>query len=131
MDCPVCKEPMIVMELDEVEIDHCLECKGIWLDSGELDILLDDTKGKDDLLASFEIETKNKEAKRKCPICLKKMYKVVCGGDGKVLIDKCKDNEGIWFDSGELEDILALGSLGEDTKVLALLSDMFGKNNSN
>ena len=27
---------MITLELQEVEIDHCIECGGIWLDSGEL-----------------------------------------------------------------------------------------------
>ena len=41
MDCPVCKNAMITMELDEVEVDHCLDCGGIWLDSGELEMLLD------------------------------------------------------------------------------------------
>ena len=37
MDCPVCKSAMITMELTEVEIDHCLDCGGIWLDAGELE----------------------------------------------------------------------------------------------
>ncbi len=40
MNCPVCKEPMIVLELDEVEIDHCISCGGIWLDAGELELLI-------------------------------------------------------------------------------------------
>ena len=42
MDCPVCKDAMIVMELNEVEIDHCLSCSGIWLDAGELELLLEE-----------------------------------------------------------------------------------------
>lgn len=40
MNCPVCKNAMIVLELREVEIDYCLVCKGIWLDKGELERLL-------------------------------------------------------------------------------------------
>ena len=59
MDCPVCKNLMITLELDEVEIDHCLDCGGIWLDSGELEQLIgnalyelshhEDAKGRDQL----------------------------------------------------------------------------------
>jgi hypothetical protein len=26
MDCPACREPMVVLELRDVEIDHCLSC---------------------------------------------------------------------------------------------------------
>ena len=130
MNCPACKdEQMIVMELDNVEIDYCLECQGVWLDAGELEILLDGSESKDALLSSFQKSTAAKEQSRKCPICLKAMDKVLVGENCDVLIDKCKKEHGLWFDAGELEDVLALGSLGNDTKVLALLKDMFGKNN--
>lgn len=128
MDCPVCKnEPMIVLELNEVEIDYCLSCKGIWLDAGELELLLDSSTETIDFLNSFTIDDQTKEKKLKCPVCNKKMEKILVNGDQKIRIDKCKFNHGIWFDSGELEDILEMGSLGKDDKVLVLLKDMFGK----
>lgn len=41
MDCPVCRDAMVVFERDEVEIDHCLGCRGIWLDAGELYEVID------------------------------------------------------------------------------------------
>lgn len=128
MDCPVCKnEPMIVLELNEVEIDYCLSCKGIWLDAGELELLLDSSTETVEFLNSFTIDDQTKEKKLKCPICNKKMEKILVTGDKKVQIDKCKSNHGIWFDSGELEEILEIGSFGKDDKVLILLKDMFGK----
>lgn len=38
MKCPVCKEVNLVMsEKQGVEIDYCPECRGVWLDRGELD----------------------------------------------------------------------------------------------
>ena len=37
MICSVCENPMVVLELDQIEIDHCLHCGGIWLDKGELE----------------------------------------------------------------------------------------------
>ena len=120
---------MVVLELDQVEIDYCFKCGGIWLDEGELEILLESAEGKDELLRSFEEDKKTKEKPRKCPICLRNMRKVNCGGDKKVLIDKCKKNHGLWFDKGELEEIIASGCVGKDARVLDLLKDMFGKKN--
>ena len=127
MDCPLCREAMIVLELDEVEIDHCISCGGIWLDAGELELLLENSDGKDSLLSSFKVDKNTKERSRKCPICLRRMEKVLCGTDKKILIDKCRRNDGIWFDTGELEEIIKMGSFGKDNRVLNLLKDMFGK----
>ncbi len=126
MDCPVCKKAMIVLELDEVEIDHCPCCGGIWLDAGELELLLGNYEEKDNLLSSFRVDKSTKEDKRRCPICLKKMEKVLCGTDRKVRIDKCRKNDGIWFDEGELEDIVSMAAFDKDNKVSDLLKDMFG-----
>jgi Zn-finger nucleic acid-binding protein len=42
MKCPVCKEPnLVVAERQGVEIDYCPECRGVWLDRGELDKIID------------------------------------------------------------------------------------------
>ena len=41
MKCPVCKDVTLLMtEKSGVEIDYCPECRGIWLDRGELEKLL-------------------------------------------------------------------------------------------
>ncbi|MFH1238780.1 MAG: zf-TFIIB domain-containing protein [bacterium] len=129
MQCPVCKNPMVVLELEKVEIDHCVSCGGIWLDTGELELLLEDSLKKNDLLASFVLDTKCGEKSRKCPRCARKMDKVLCGIDKKALIDKCPHNHGLWFDLGELDEIIRMGSFDKDNKVIRLLEDMFGKKN--
>ncbi|QLY26673.1 zf-TFIIB domain-containing protein [Bdellovibrio sp. KM01] len=42
MKCPHCKDKDLVMsERKGVEIDYCPECRGIWLDKGELDKILE------------------------------------------------------------------------------------------
>ena len=42
MKCPVCKDVTLALsERNGVEIDYCPECRGIWLDRGELDKVLD------------------------------------------------------------------------------------------
>ncbi len=125
MDCPVCKKAMLVLELQQIEIDFCQQCSGIWLDSGELELLLDDSVEKKKLLDSFAVDANNAEKPRRCPKCSKKMNKVFVGDGKKVLVDKCKKDHGIWFDNGELHDVVELGSIDKHNKIIELLNDMF------
>ena len=128
MDCPVCKDSaMITLELDEVEIDYCTVCSGIWLDPGELEILLGEPDKAGKLLQSFKVDTDSAEKSRKCPICDKKMQKIVVGSSNpKLLIDKCSGGDGLWFDKGELNDIFERAQLDKDNKIQELLKNMFG-----
>lgn len=42
MKCPVCKEAQLVMtERQNIEIDYCPQCRGVWLDRGELDKIIE------------------------------------------------------------------------------------------
>ena len=127
MNCPVCHDPMIVLEHEQVEIDHCLSCKGIWLDSGELKLLLEGSGEGGEILSSFKAERDSKEKVRKCPICSKEMEKVSCGDGSKVQIDRCRRNDGLWFDLGELQEIIKMGSFGRSSKVLDWLKNLFGQ----
>ncbi len=91
---------MIVLELESIEIDTCLSCSGIWLDAGELELLLENSPGQKTLLASLSMLEDMKEKKRKCPICRKPMRKISCGTRQKIFLDKCPENHGLWFDRG-------------------------------
>lgn len=42
MKCPVCKDIDLAMSSRQnIEIDYCPQCRGIWLDRGELDKLIE------------------------------------------------------------------------------------------
>ncbi|MFK8011626.1 MAG: zf-TFIIB domain-containing protein [Marinicellaceae bacterium] len=42
MKCPVCKSVNLLMsDKKGVEIDYCSECRGVWLDRGELDKIIE------------------------------------------------------------------------------------------
>ncbi len=42
MQCPVCKETqLLISERQGIEIDYCPSCRGVWLDRGELDKLIE------------------------------------------------------------------------------------------
>ncbi len=123
MLCPVCKEFMVVLELEQVEIDYCTSCEGIWLDSGELELLLENEAERAKLLKSLQEAPGHAEKKHRCPVCNKKMVKVYVGDDKKILIDKCKKDHGLWFDKGELRSVIELGS--KESKIVSLLKEMF------
>ena len=41
MKCPNCDETLVMTERQGVEIDYCPKCRGVWLDKGELDKIID------------------------------------------------------------------------------------------
>ena len=116
MICPACKSHMIVVEHSQIELDYCSDCRGLWFDSGELELLLESMglESPDlflsDILESAEAESREK--KRKCPICGRKMKKTVIGQEPEILIDVCRQGDGLWFDGGELGQLIEQLTLG-------------------
>lgn len=41
MKCPVDNETLVMTERSGVEIDYCPTCRGVWLDRGELDKIIE------------------------------------------------------------------------------------------
>lgn len=123
MLCPVCKEPMVVLELEQVEIDYCTGCSGIWLDSGELELLFENEAERKKSLQSLRDASEHPEKPYRCPVCNKKMLKVHVGDNDEILIDRCKKDHGFWFDKGELKSVIELGS--KENKIVNLLKEMF------
>ncbi len=41
MQCPIDGETLVISERQGIEIDHCPRCRGVWLDRGELDKLIE------------------------------------------------------------------------------------------
>ena len=39
--CPACRVDLVMSERQGVEIDYCPRCRGVWLDRGELDKILE------------------------------------------------------------------------------------------
>ena len=110
MICPVCKLDMIVIEYNDIELDYCSSCKGVWFDSGELELLLksrglEDTKMFLNNVLNCQ-EAISSEKKRNCPICGHKMKKTTIGEQPRILIDICNEEHGLWFDGGEVTQLM-------------------------
>jgi len=41
MNCPTCKVELKIADRQGVEIDYCPQCRGVWLDRGELDKIIE------------------------------------------------------------------------------------------
>lgn len=41
MVCPSCRVALVMSERQGVEIDYCPQCRGVWLDRGELDKIIE------------------------------------------------------------------------------------------
>ena len=59
------------------------------------------------------------------------MKKSEIGEKGKVVVDKCRKNHGIWFDKGELKKVVEFGSVNKENKIINLLKDMFENSSQN
>jgi len=125
MLCPACRKSMLVLELDQVEIDYCPGCGGIWLDSGELELLTAKRQKDDILLNSPAVVVPSREKATRCPICRKKMIKILVGPDRSIILDKCAKKHGFWLNKGELESVLRLAGKIEPSPVLNMLKNIF------
>ncbi len=128
MECPVCKEPMIVLEYEAVEVDFCAECEGIWLDAGEIELLFEDHEDCAAFLSVGGPADSGGEKPRPCPACRAKMTKEATESAPPVLFDHCPNGHGLWFDKGELAQVLRHGSpLEKEGPVTVFLQDIFSQ----
>ena len=135
MICPLCKSDMIDVEYKQIELDYCTKCRGVWFDAEELELLFERMGLENydlplsDLLNSPEAKTPERE--RKCPICNQRMKKTKIGQEPEIVIDVCRQGDGLWFDGGEVGQLikqLATKESGEadsQKQVLEFLGEVF------
>ena len=105
MQCPVCKTANLTEWLAKngVVVDVCPQCKGIWLDRGEIYLFSKQPQKLEQLLAGGL--TNARPIDRHCPRCTSTMN-VGQFPNSRVEIDQCPQCEGYWLDRGELSEIL-------------------------
>jgi Zn-finger nucleic acid-binding protein len=125
MKCPACKNPLVVVERESIEVDWCAACHGVWFDAGELEILAEKA-GKRLAPDAIGESAATQEAQRRCPRCRRKMEKVAPRGDRTLTLDRCLQH-GLWFDAGELERLFGglPGGSDEEAAVVEFLNETF------
>jgi len=114
--CPACDSNLNSYSFYKITVEGCPECKGVFLDQGELRKLKDiSQKGSwqnlrwmDDELEAIE-KSNAMPSKRVCPKCdheAKGRLISTSFGDSKIMIDWCPKCHGIWLDRDELSQII-------------------------
>ena len=124
--CPKCKQPLIVVEFQGVELDYCPGCRGTWFDAGELELVAElagSAPGR--LQRALHSAGGQSAGSRRCPRCRRKMQVVTVGQTPPVEIDRCPSGDGIWLDAGELATIVKEFVDSEDAVVAEFFGDLF------
>jgi Zn-finger nucleic acid-binding protein len=59
MKCPTCQIELKMTDRQGVEIDYCPQCRGVWLDRGELDKIIERTSGERSPSTPFQSRQKS------------------------------------------------------------------------
>ncbi len=62
MKCPSCDELLVMTERQGVEIDYCPQCRGVWLDKGELDKIIEKSAASE---SSQKLKENEQQRKRR------------------------------------------------------------------
>ena len=116
--CPKCDTALFILRFKSVEVDYCDQCRGVWLDAGELEQIAGGT------LPGFQQQVGSIPPGKKhlCPRCDTPLHEITAPGD--LTLDRCPKGHGLWFDATELEQLLAMAHADA---AVALLNDIFGK----
>ncbi|MBW2369038.1 MAG: zf-TFIIB domain-containing protein [Deltaproteobacteria bacterium] len=98
--CPECRKPFSIIKLDDIALDACCSCQGIWFDAGELQQFTGFTK---DIPADH---LHGRTSKYDCPVCGVVMKEHVFIRGHNLLADKCPNDHGVYLEKGELERVL-------------------------
>jgi PAT family beta-lactamase induction signal transducer AmpG len=106
MRCPKCRADMEQLVYDDVEIDRCTFCKGLWFDAGEIGLL----HNKE---AAAAIDTGDQKTGKMhntvnnypCPRCAGEMVHMVDAKQTHIRYEECNACKGSFFDAGEFADL--------------------------
>jgi Zn-finger nucleic acid-binding protein len=105
LSCINCQDKeMKKVQCDQnLTVDQCPQCGGLWLDSGELINLF---KLGDFYIKNLDTSEKHpvtiKKEQRECPVCHVVLQLMKNNKAPDVKIDRCPSCKGVWLDRGEL-----------------------------
>jgi len=119
--CPKCKAYLSDIIFNNVEVDYCPICLGLWFQEQELRWAKDE-KDKDLQWLDIDLWQNKKKLKvsyghRFCPECRMPLYEVYYGGS-KLIVDVCNICHGVWLDRGEFKKIIEWLKGQKDYQVL-------------
>lgn len=106
MHCPKCRVVMDKVEVDDIEVDRCQICKGLWFDAGEIESLKNRKAAtKVDTGNPWEGKQLDFINKYQCPRCGARMSRSTDSKQTHIHYETCSDCNGSFFDAGEFLDL--------------------------
>jgi Zn-finger nucleic acid-binding protein len=120
---------MVIVEFENIELDTCVDCQGLWFDAQELSQLFE-LSGAPQQFHALESQLDrlpHAGPRRRCPRCRRRLEPVRAPSSGSeaLILDECPRGDGLWFDSGELVCLLE-AVLSEDVDTLQKVRGYLG-----
>ena len=122
MKCPKCESAMEKVKYQEIEVDRCTNCKGIWFDMLEHEHLRAIEGSESIDIGKRKVGKKyNKVDKINCPVCKTRMIRMVDSQQPHIWFEGCSVCYGVYFDAGEFKDY-------KEDNIFDFFKDLFKKN---
>jgi Zn-finger nucleic acid-binding protein len=109
MRCPKCRADMDQIEIDDVVVDRCSACHGLWFDPGEAEKLRNRQAAAALDIGNPETgQASNTIDRYRCPRCGGHMIRMVDPQQRHIWYEKCGSCHGSYFDAGEFSDLATL-----------------------
>ena len=120
MNCPKCSAEFETVSFNDIEVDRCTGCKGLWFDMLEKDDLVK-IKGSESIDIGDEQvgESYRDMQKIQCPKCSRPMLPMVDKDQFHIKYEACVDCFGTFFTAGEFRDL-------KERSVLERFAQMLG-----
>jgi Zn-finger nucleic acid-binding protein len=123
MKCVKCDGGLVTVRVDDVDVDQCDTCGGVWFDAHELERVLG--RGHLEPLAKRGAPRPGDDERRgHCPRCRGEGYLVqIVSPTARIHVDTCAVCGGKWLDGGEIEVLGRAASPGPVRRMVRWLLD--------
>ncbi len=107
MQCPKCPASTLVSTaVQEIVVDRCENCGGIWFDDQELVQVLHESRYRLGALRGRTAPEGLNQKRSRCPRDGTQLLRVASALGYTVVLDSCPQCRGVWLDGGELDTLL-------------------------
>ncbi|MDB5357367.1 MAG: hypothetical protein JWN24_3820 [Phycisphaerales bacterium] len=118
LNCPKCNAAMETITFQDIRVDRCTSCKGLWFDALEKEHL-DSLQGAESIdTGPAHVENRDEVVRIKCPVCHEPMIRMVDHQQPHIWYESCPVCYGVFFDAGEFRE-------HKEHSVLGFFRDLF------
>ena len=103
MKCPKCNSELKTLVHQNVEVDRCPGCGGIWFDAFEHEELRE-LSGSEKIDYSPKTTVPANSGSGLCPRDQQRLFGMVVAGQPHIAFESCGFCHGVFFDAGEIKD---------------------------